>query len=375
MNQRPLAEFVTPTGPSTATLNSEWHEVRRRVRRHRQARVAGGAAMVLVLAGVVAAIAVRSSRETMVPGVAVAALDTPKNVWLTEGSQVAVTPQSELSLVSESDSDVLLLLERGAATFDVEKKPSRKFVVKADSVEVKVVGTRFTVQRNEREVHVSVERGIVEVRDGETVTRLTAGRHWARTVAPAPVPVAPVVEPEPVQLPTTDSTHHPDQLPRGGEGVRGVKRLKPVVEGAAPTPEPEVIPEPLPPAPEPTEPSPADVFAEAMRERAAGNTKVAMQSFHQLSERWPQSAYAPMSAFEWGRLALDAADDPKQAARAFERTLELATSPQLIEDALARLAEAYARYDAASCRRVQGEYLRRFPGGPHARGVSKACPP
>lgn len=100
-----------------------------------------------------------------------------------------------------------------------------------------------------------------------------------------------------------------------------------------------------------------------------------MQGFQLVCERWPQSAYAPMSAFEWGRLALDALDDPRQAARAFERTLEFASSPQLVEDALARLAEAYARYDAASCRRVQGEYLRRFPGGAHSRGVSKACLP
>lgn len=374
MNQRPLAEFVRPPEPTTAALHLEWHEVRRRVRRHRQVRVAGVAAAVLVLVGVVGAVAVRSARETLATGSAVAALETPKNVWLKEGSQIAVAPQSELSLVAETESDVLLLLERGAATFDVEKKPTRKFVVKADSVEVRVVGTRFTVQRNEKEVHVSVERGIVEVRDGETVTRLTAGKHWSRPVIVEPV----AVKVEPVAAPAPTVSPVPDPLPRGGEGAqpraRPVAKAKAEVE-VAPEPEPEVVPEPLPPAPTPTEPTPADVFAAAMRDRAAGNTKVAMQAFHQVCERWPQSAYAPMSAFEWGRLALDAADDPKQAARAFERTLELATSQQLIEDALARLAEAYARYDVASCRRVQGEYLRRFPGGPHARGVSKACPP
>jgi hypothetical protein len=81
-----------------------------------------------------------------------------------------------------------------------------------------------------------------------------------------------------------------------------------------------------------------------------------------------------MSAFEWGRLALDTQGDPRQAARAFERTLELATSASLIEDALARLTEAYARFDVGSCRRVQAEYLKRFPDGPHVRAVTKACP-
>ena len=112
-----------------------------------------------------------------------------------------------------------------------------------------------------------------------------------------------------------------------------------------------------------------------MRARAAGRDREAILGFQQVCERWPSSAYAPMSAFEWGRLALDTEDDPRQAARAFERTLELATSASLIEDALARLTEAYARYDAGSCRRVQAEYLRRFPAGSHVRGVTKACPP
>jgi outer membrane protein assembly factor BamD (BamD/ComL family) len=112
-----------------------------------------------------------------------------------------------------------------------------------------------------------------------------------------------------------------------------------------------------------------------MSARAAGRDKEAILGFQQVCERWPSSAYAPMSAFEWGRLALDTEDDPRQAARAFERTLELATSASLIEDALARLTEAYARYDAGSCRRVQAEYLRRFPAGSHVRGVTKACPP
>ncbi|HEY1089029.1 MAG TPA: hypothetical protein VGE37_15095, partial [Archangium sp.] len=107
MNQRPLADFVKPPEPSTASLHLEWHEVRRRVRRHRQVRVAAIAAAVLVLVGVVAAVAVRSARETLATGSAVAALETPKNVWLKEGSQIAVAPQSELSLVAQTESDVL----------------------------------------------------------------------------------------------------------------------------------------------------------------------------------------------------------------------------------------------------------------------------
>ena len=217
-------------------------------------------------------------------------------------------------------------------------------------------------------------RGIVEVREGGVVTRLERGQRWSR-------------QPE-VDVATGAVTPPTAPLPPTGEriGERGIApsvtelkqehpRQRPTPTPTPATSAPEPTPEALPPAPPSTDPTPAETFALAMRARAAGHATEAIRSFQQVCERWPSSAYAPMSAFEWGRLALDTQADPRQAARAFERTLELATSASLIEDALARLAEAYARYDVGSCRRVQAEYLRRFPEGPHVRGVTKACPP
>lgn len=363
MSPRPLSRYVQTPPVSTATLHLEWHEVRRRVRRHRQVRVASALGALLVVAGA-AALALRPSPERFQPGQRVVAQDSARTLRLSEGSEVALSPGAVLELAMADDAEVVLLLERGRASFDVQKRPSRRFVVKADAVEVRVVGTKFTVQREGRGVEVSVQRGLVEVLEGPVVRRLGAGERWSRVSAPAPAAM-------------TGEEERGERAPLATKVVRRQRVLQAegVAEPARTAPaESEELTGPNP-GPAPEVPGPADTFTAALQARADGQAKQAILGFQHVCERWPASAYAPMSAFEWGRLALETQDDPRQAARAFERTLELATSASLVEDALARLVEAYARYDAAACRRVQAEYLRRFPGGSHERGVAKACPP
>ncbi len=374
--RRPLSEFVNPPEVNSAELHVEWHEVRRRVRRHRQVRVAAGAAAGLLLVGLVAGVLFRSNEVTLFAGQQALALDAARSLTLIEGSEVQLAAGAQIDLTLADDREVVVVLQRGRASFDVTKRPSRRFVVKADSIEVRVVGTKFAVRRDGRAVEVEVERGIVEVREGDVVKRLVKGERWVRVLPLAEA--TPVLEPDEEMVEVEEEVEQPRTTQRR-KVVRRVRK-QPAAEpvAAAPVAPVAATEEPLAPVvvtPAAPEPSPADAFAAAMRARAAGHAKEAIVGFQQVCERWPSSAFAPMSAFEWGRLALDSQDDPRQAARAFERTLELATSASLVEDALARLTEAYARYDAVSCRRVQSDYLRRFPGGPHVRGVTKACPP
>lgn len=390
--QRPLSEWVTPEEPARAALQLEWHEVRRRVRRHRQVRVASAVVAALAVLGVVAGLALRPA--TLEAGQRLTAL-AAQQVRVADGSRLLLAEGAVTQLETATDAEVVVLLEQGRVTFDVSKRPTRRFVVKADAVEVRVVGTRFTVEHVGAHVSVEVHEGIVEVRERDAVHRLVRGNTWASaapsaeradapTDAPQPTEAPPdaVAAPEPevhadappqvhaLKEPTRESPPRPTRRPPTTRAERPASGGAPG-GGAALPPVPEVT---APPTPTTPEPSAADAFANAMRARSAGHVKEAIVGFQQVCERFPSSAYAPMSAFEWGRLALDGQDDPRQAARAFERTLELATSSSLIEDALARLTEAYARYDLGSCRRVQAEYLRRFPDGPHVRGVTKACP-
>lgn len=382
--QHPLSDYVKAPEVSTAALTLEWHEVKRRVRRHRQVRVAGAVVAVLLISGFVAGLALREKHESFAVGQIALAAEAERTLKVADGSEVVVSPGSSITLATAEETEVVLVLERGSASFDVAKRPTRRFVVKADGVEVRVVGTKFTVHRDGRQVEVAVARGIVEVREGEVVKRLEKGERWSRAAQVVEATAAPALElQEPADAEEEEVESGPAPVVTEERAVATPKRRKhskpappqvasAPVRTAPPSEEPKKVEPPPPPSNEPT---PADTFAAAMRARADGRAKEAIHGFQQVCERWPSSAYAPMSAFEWGRLALDTQDDPRQAARAFERTLELATSASLIEDALARLSEAYARYDVGSCRRVQAEYLRRFPGGPHVRGVSKACPP
>ncbi len=370
----PLSEYVNPPEGNPADLHVEWHEVRRRVRRHRQVRVVALTAASLLLVGVVAGLVFRSKEPSLLAGQQALALDAPRTLTLIEGSEVQLAAGAQIELTAADENEVVVVLQRGRASFDVTKRPSRQFVVKADAIEVRVVGTKFAVRREGAAVEVEVERGIVEVREGDVVKRLVKGERWARVLEQAAA--APELEQDEELV--EEELEQPRAIRTTTRKVMRKKvRRQPEAIAAAPTAavaeEQPIAPVVVTPAT--PEPSPADAFGAAMRARAAGHSKEAIIGFQQVCERWPSSAFAPMSAFEWGRLALDSQDDPRQAARAFERTLELATSASLVEDALARLAEAYARYDVVSCRRVQSDYLRRFPGGPHVRGVSKACPP
>ncbi|WP_372784546.1 FecR domain-containing protein [Phenylobacterium sp.] len=100
-------------------------------------------------------------------------------VWLNTGSTIKVNYNS---------SRRGIVLVSGEALFDVAKNPSRPFVVRAESMDVRAVGTSFTVSRlANRPVEVVVREGLVDLsRDDSTAVRLTPG---ARALAPSSGPV------------------------------------------------------------------------------------------------------------------------------------------------------------------------------------------
>lgn len=372
---RRLSEFVKPAEASG--LQREWEQVQRRVRRRRIQRVAVPL-VTLVLAGVVAGAFTWRARqpELLEPGLLAEATTDARVARLPDGSQVSIAAGSALRLERSNEEEVLVFVERGSADFTVAKRKVGRFTVRAGDVDVRVVGTVFRVLRAAELVTVDVQEGVVEVRQGEQVVRLARDQHWV-SQAPAPQVVPVDVEPLPAQ-PEDGETHErrddDEPLPSSpGRPQRRKSSKRPQAALEKPEPSTEVV-ETKPDAGAVEEPTPADVFRDAMRDRNQGEVRLAMGGFQLVCERWPSSAFAPMSAFEWGRLAIDVEHDPRLAARAFERALELARAPSLVEDTLARLAEAYSRFDVPACQRVSTEYLRRFPQGPHVVGVKKACP-
>jgi hypothetical protein len=80
----------------------------------------------------------------------------------------------------ESHADrVEVILDRGSVECKVAKRHGRPpFVVRAGSVQVEVVGTRFAVTRDGDGANVSVTEGIVKVISGGKIHRVAGGQHW-----------------------------------------------------------------------------------------------------------------------------------------------------------------------------------------------------
>lgn len=99
-------------------------------------------------------------------------------------------PAATLRLLQQDANGARLELVDGAATFEVDPNGGgRDLRVQAGEVEVRVVGTRFTVRRAGDAVDVAVARGRVEVRRQGSIRTLGAGeaRSWPAPDEPLPL--------------------------------------------------------------------------------------------------------------------------------------------------------------------------------------------
>jgi tetratricopeptide (TPR) repeat protein len=98
-------------------------------------------------------------------------------------------------------------LLRGSLVAEVHhREEGESFVVAAGEVEVRVVGTRFAVDRGDG-VRVSVSEGVVEVSDGRGAWTVQAGGslHWKRGRVEFTTPSVPAVPIVPAVIPTPSS--------------------------------------------------------------------------------------------------------------------------------------------------------------------------
>lgn len=85
-----------------------------------------------------------------------------REMVLEDGSRLALNSDSVVQ-VRFSGSQRSVVLRRGEAMFNVAHDTSRPFVVTADDLSVRAVGTRFSVGMEAEDVEVTVEEGVVAV--------------------------------------------------------------------------------------------------------------------------------------------------------------------------------------------------------------------
>ena len=96
---------------------------------------------------------------------------------LSDGTTVYLNAESELTYpvkFSENDRRVFL---KGEAYFDVQRDTSKPFVVEANSLEIRVLGTEFGVRayQDEGSIRTTLKKGMVSVENEENKVVLTPG--------------------------------------------------------------------------------------------------------------------------------------------------------------------------------------------------------
>jgi transmembrane sensor len=247
----------------------------------------------------------------------------------TDGSHVVLGPLTTLEVMDNDGRRFDVALRHGRATFDIRPGGPRRWVIEGGLATIEVIGTSFSVERDDTRVRVDVERGVVLVRGANVpsyVQRLTAGRTLV------------VGEPPPSTVPPALTARPPGPT----EHKRNAATM--------------VTSEPRP--------SIDDAVALADDARASGDLQRAVKLLDAVARQYPHDVRAAMAAFTAGRIFADDLHQPRRAAESFSAALHIGLPAPLEEDARARIVEAFAAaHDDSAARDAAEEYERRHPNG------------
>ena len=309
----------------------------RRAARRRRPWIIAAAAVLTAAVAVLAVLAL--PRTSTAPEDAIAIADAPpitpvvaipdeSALTLPDGSRAQMQTGARVDVDVQTDELVRLVQHAGVVRYEVTPNRERRFVVDADDVQVRVIGTVFTVALDEDVVRVAVERGKVEVAESDRVVQLGAG----------------------------------DALE---------------IERAAPVDEPivlddDVVVELEPEASKPRDKAPSKPVATArqLEERAdaarvAGRSDEAAAALSELVKRYPRDPRAYSAYFTLGKVERSRGRH-SAAAVAFTACHQRAPAGPLAEDARAEAAVSWltaGRADRAAA--AAQAYLDRYDSGAH----------
>ncbi len=235
------------------------------------------------------------------------------------GLSVDVEPESAVVVGPETSQGLLIVVDRGGIVCDVAPRATgAPLIVQAGAARVRVLGTRFSVNRRGESAHVSVEHGVVEVSAHGRSVRVHAGEQWPASKAAPPGNVEPSPE---------DATFEPTpESPRPRSAVPPERR--------APAPRASQAPA-SPPAAEDArrDPSPQAVFeqAAALERRDPAKASQLYRSLESGSDSWAKNALYARARLEASR------GNRGEARRLLERYLDRFPRGENAEDARAVL--------------------------------------
>lgn len=167
---------------STSQLRSAPASHRRKPQRRLAA--AAGIAAVLVVSGMVW---LHERGQTYASEIGeVRGIELPDGSFLNLNTNTSATVRYRLQ-------ERRIALDRGEALFKVAQDPRRPFIVQANDVRVKAIGTAFTVRVDDRRTDVIVTEGVVEIeRPGAPIQHVSANHHAVLTPGDSRTDIQPV---------------------------------------------------------------------------------------------------------------------------------------------------------------------------------------
>jgi hypothetical protein len=353
------------------------------------------AALASAIASLIGPLALRQPAQRSL-GALVESVQTPIAMRLEDGSQLELAPRTGLQLLHNEPRAIELSLRSGRARFHVTHSRARSFKIDVGQAEVRVVGTRFEIERSARGsaslVRVSVYEGVVEIRrrdqaaDGGELRRLRAGETWSALFEPPGAAMAVPVTPSKAEAASEQGGRESRTVLPASEDERGTPAAAPASLESQPEAKGESPPtraaapaagsaggKPSASAAAGAQ-SAAGLFRLASLARRGGRLREAADDYSALLASHPMDARAGLSAFELGRIRMDALGEPLAAIEALERAVAAGARTSFHEDALARIVvanDALGRREA--CRRARERYLAGYPHGVHARALLAQC--
>jgi tetratricopeptide (TPR) repeat protein len=149
-----------------------------------------------------------------------------------------------------------------------------------------------------------------------------------------------------------------------GQSMRSSTESPPAIEAASAAPLAPLAPKPAARSAERSPTRAAELWQGVDDARRRGQPIRAAALLSRLLRDYPADSQVALAAFTLGVLQLERLEQPAEAARSFERAIELGIGAALREDAYLRWAEALDRAGAsARIEALLADYARRYPHG------------
>ncbi len=272
----------------------------------------------------------------------VASQQDTKQLRFSDGTQVALSPQTSVRVRETTARGGTVELGQGRALATIRPLPNARWTFLAGPFSVRVTGTAFDLawDPGRQILELALHEGSVELR-GPTLSgrrRVSQGQFVRIDLSSeTSVPTAPT--PSPTEAPSTSSSTSPDPPPSALEHAAAKK----------------------PPSPSPIAPNEQELWEQAQSARLQGQGAVAQSALLALRD---QHRKRGQTAFLLGKINADQLGRPGEAIRWFQIYLKEAPGGSFAEQALGRLVELQGA--SATGRENARAYLKRYPTGPYA---------